>query len=193
MIFDGKVIVVCDGMNKQYIAALDLETGKEIWKTNRPPMKADSGEFRKAYCTPIQIEVDGKKQLVIPGAQWIAAYAPEDGKEIWRAKHGTGFSVTPMPVYESGLVIFSTGYMRPELVAIDPTGTGDVTESKVIWRTPGATTMPSLIAKDGQVKTCPSLAIRLGIVVAPGVRQMTLDSVTSPVPVGSMATSSGRM
>lgn len=176
MIFDGKVIVVCDGMNKQYIAALDLETGKEIWKTNRPPMKADSGEFRKAYCTPIQIEVDGKKQLVIPGAQWIAAYAPEDGKEIWRAKHGTGFSVTPMPVYESGLVIFSTGYMRPELVAIDPTGTGDVTESKVIWRTPGATTMPSLIAKDGQVFTVTDKGI-MACVDAKNGKQIHRDRV----------------
>ncbi|MFK7769693.1 MAG: PQQ-binding-like beta-propeller repeat protein [Mariniblastus sp.] len=152
MIFDGKVVLVCDGMDLQYIATLDLNTGKEVWKTDRPPIRATNGEFRKAYCTPVEIVVDGKKQLIIPGAQWVVSYDPANGQEIWRAEHGDGFSLTPMPVYESGLVIFSTGYgRRTELVAIDPTGSGDVTKSKVVWRKPGAPTMPSMIAKDGQI------------------------------------------
>jgi outer membrane protein assembly factor BamB len=152
-IVDGKVILVCDGTDKQFIAAVDLRTGEEVWKTNRPPINAQSGEFEKAYSTPLLIKIAGKPQLVIPGAGWIAAYQPDSGKEIWRARHGDGFSVTPMASYESGVIVFSTGYaQQTQLVAVDPTGTGDVTDSHIKWRARQvAPTMPSLIATDGRV------------------------------------------
>ena len=153
VIFDNKVILVCDGTDKQFVVGLDLASGEEIWRTNRPPMRAPSGEQQKAYCTPKMIDVDGKTQAVIPGAQWIAAYDPDTGKEIWRADHGDGFSVTPMAIYESGLVIFSTCFGRPEFVAMDPGGTGDVTSTHIKWRTRNAPTMPSFVARDGRIFT----------------------------------------
>ncbi len=151
LINGDKLILVCDGMDKQFVVAVDLATGKEIWKTNRPPMRATSGEHQKAYCTPLIIDVDGRRQAVIPGSQWVAAYDPETGNEIWRADHGNGYSVTPMASYESGLVIFSTGYTQPEFVAVDPTGNGDVTSTHVKWRVRNAPTMPSFIATGGRI------------------------------------------
>ena len=144
-------IIVCDGTDKQFIVGVDIDSGDQVWKTDRPPIRANDGEFRKAYCTPLLIEVEGKKQAVIPGAQWIASYDPASGKEIWRVDHGKGFSVTPMPVYEAGLVIFSTGYTRPEFVAIDPNGTGDITTTHVVWRKNNAPTMPSFVANGGRI------------------------------------------
>lgn len=151
VIFGDKVIIVCDGTDLQFIVAVELETGNQIWKTDRPPFRTNNGEFRKAYCTPILIEANGSQQIIIPGAQWIAGYDPESGEELWRADHGDGFSIATMPVYESGLVVFSTGYMKGELVAIDPTGTGDVTKSAIAWRARNAPKMPSLIAQNGQI------------------------------------------
>ena len=153
VIVNDKVIIVCDGTDKQFIAAVDLTTGDEVWTTPRPPIKAADGEYRKAYCTPLLIEVDGKKQAVIPGAQWVAGYDPDSGNELWRADHGSGFSVTPMAVYESGLVIFSTGFMDATFVAVDPGGSGDITSSGIAWRSPPkkAPRMPSLIARSGQI------------------------------------------
>lgn len=153
VIVDDKVIIVCDGTDLQFIAAVDLETGNQVWKTQRPPIKAADGEYRKSYCTPLLIEVDGKKQAVIPGAQWVASYDPETGAEIWRADHGDGFSIAPMPVYESGLIIFSTGYMNAHFVAVDPKGSGDITDSGIAWRSPPkkAPRMASLIAQSGQI------------------------------------------
>ena len=159
VISDGKIIIVCDGTDKQFIVAADLKTGDEIWKTNRPPMSAPDGEQQKAYSTPLLIDVNGKKQAVIPGAQWVASYDPESGKEIWRVEHGKGFSTTPMAVYESGLVIFSTGYMQPEFVAVDPTGSGDVTGSNIAWRTRNAPTMPSFVANSGRIFAVTDLSL----------------------------------
>ena len=151
IVFDNKVIIVCDGTDLQYIVAVNLSDGEEIWKTSRPPIGAKNGEQRKAYSTPLVIDVEGKKQAVVPGAQWITSYDPATGKELWRVDHGTGFSVTPMAAFENDMVIFSTGYMEPEFLAIDPRGTGDVTGSHVIWRKKNAPAMPSFITESGQI------------------------------------------
>ncbi len=152
VIEDGVVLLVFDGTDKQFIVGLDVRTGKEIWRTARPPIRATDGEYRKAYSTPLIITVGGRKQAVIPGAQWMCAYDPATGKEIWRADTGRGFSTTPMAVYESGFVVCSTGFMAPTMVAIDPKGTGDVTESHIAWKSRnGGSTMPTAVAHEGRV------------------------------------------
>ncbi len=151
VIHDSKVILVCDGMDKQFIAAVELATGADVWKTNRPAIRAENGEYRKAYCTPLLINVAGETQAIIPGAQWVAGYDPDTGREIWRADHGDGYSVTPMPIYENGVIVFSTGYGRTEYVGVDPSGQGDVTNTHVKWRTRNAPTMPSFVAQEGSI------------------------------------------
>lgn len=151
VIVGDKVIVVCDGTDKQFIVAAELATGEQAWKTDRPPIRATDGEYQKAYCTPLIIEIDGKQQAIIPGAQWIVSYEPQTGKEIWRVDYGKGFSNTPMPVYESGLIVFSTGYMQKEFVAVDPKGSGDITKTNIVWRTRNAPTMPSFVADSGRI------------------------------------------
>ena len=152
VIADNVVVIACDGIDKQFVAGLDLKTGKEIWNTSRPPMRNTNGEFNKAYCTPLLISVGSQTQAVIPGAQWICAYDPATGKEIWRADCGNGFSTTPMPVYESGLLVCATGFMIAELVAIDPKGTGDITNENVRWRAAkGGSTMPTAIGTEGKI------------------------------------------
>lgn len=144
------VLIVCDGIDKQFVTGLDLSSGKAKWTTQRPPIRAENGEFRKAYSTPLLITVAGQQQAVIPGAQWMCAYAPDTGKEIWRVDCGSGFSTTPMAVEQDGLVICSTGFMKPELVAINPAGSGDISKSNIVWRTTqGGSTMPTAVAADG--------------------------------------------
>lgn len=151
VIAGNTVLVVYDGIDTQFVAGLDLATGKPKWKTKRPPMRKANGEFCKAYSTPLVIDVAGQTQAVVPGAQWMCAYDPESGKELWRADCGSGFSTTPMAVYDSGLVVCSTGFMAPELVAVDPANSGDVT-SRIAWKTKnGGSTMPTAVAADGAI------------------------------------------
>ena len=58
---------------------------------------------------------------------------PNTGKEIWRVKYGSGYSVVPRPVYSNGLVYLSSGYDSPVFYAIRPDGKGDVTNTHVAW------------------------------------------------------------
>ncbi len=140
VLYQDLLLVVCDGIDKQFVTALDKLTGETRWTTPRPEMRATNGEFKKAYSTPLIIQVDGVEQAVVPGAQWIVSYEPKTGKEIWRVDHGSGFSISSTPIYtgdadKPGLVIFTTGYGQSETVAVDPRGQGDVTLSHIVWRT----------------------------------------------------------
>ena len=149
VISDGKVILVCDGTDAQYVAAVDLKTGDDVWKTDRPPIEKEEGEFRKAYCTPLIAEIDGMRQAIVPGAQWICSYNVETGEEIWRADYGFGFSLTPMAVWSDGLVSFTTGYMQSEFVSLKP-GKGDITD-QIVWRAKSAPEMSSFVTHEGKI------------------------------------------
>lgn len=133
VIYGDLLILVCDGIDTQFVTALDKRTGKTVWKTDRPPFRTAEEQRQKAYSTPLLIRHKGADQLVIPGAQWFVSYEPLTGEEIWRVDHGDGFSNVPRPVYSNGTVYLCTGYTSPELWAVRVDGHGDVTETHVTW------------------------------------------------------------
>jgi outer membrane protein assembly factor BamB len=91
------------------------------------------------------IEVEGRKQIVSVGANSVVAYNPYDGSEIWMVRH-SGYSTIPRPVYAHGLVFICSSFDQSRLLAIRPTGQGDVTNSHVEWETQrGAPHSPSLL------------------------------------------------
>lgn len=138
VVYGNRLIVVRDGTDHQYVAALDVQTGATLWKTNRPPVVADLGNYKKAFSTPLIVETAGRTQLVVPGPQWFVSYDPVSGKELWRVHHGKGFSLAARPVFGHGMVYLCTGAIRPELWAIRVDGQGDVTETHVAWKVKGA-------------------------------------------------------
>lgn len=127
------VIVNCDGTDKQYVAALDKHTGRIVWRTRRSvPLSSEGGPHRKAFSTPIVVDVGGEPQLVTAGANQVSGLDPATGREIWRVRF-EGYSVVPQPVAGNGRVYVDTGYIKPLLLAIRLGGRGDVTETHVEW------------------------------------------------------------
>jgi outer membrane protein assembly factor BamB len=135
MVYRNRLILVRDGGDVQYVAALDVQTGAIAWKAARPPIVADRPNYKKAFSTPLLITAAGRTQLVVPAPQWFVAYDPESGKELWRVHHGKGFSIAARPVFGHGMVYVCTGAIRPELWAIRVDGQGDVTDTHVAWKT----------------------------------------------------------
>ena len=131
---ESLLVLVRDGRDAQYVAALDHQTGRLAWKTNRPPLEATVGNFKKSFSSPLVIQAGGKTQMVVPGPEWVVSYDPSSGKEIWRVRHGKGFSLASRPVFGHGMVYFSTGAMKPQLWAIRIDGQGDVSETHVAWK-----------------------------------------------------------
>ncbi len=149
ILFENLLIVNFDGADLQYVVALDKQTGKTVWKTDRTiDYGSDNGDMKKAYCTPTVIEHAGRKQLISPAAVATVAYNPSTGDELWTVYHG-GYNAAARPLYSHGLVFISTeGGLR--LLAVRPDGTGDVTKTHIAWAYGKATpTRPSpLIVKD---------------------------------------------
>ncbi|MEX0793847.1 MAG: PQQ-binding-like beta-propeller repeat protein, partial [Pirellulaceae bacterium] len=124
------LIFPCDGLDVQYVAALDKETGETVWRTDRPQHR----NRRKAHSTPLVTQVNGKTQVIIVGAQWVCGYDPATGEELWRFDFGDGYSNVPCPVYQDGVIYISTGFDKADLVAVRIDGTGDLTETGEVWR-----------------------------------------------------------
>jgi len=128
----GDVLIVpCDGIDLQYVVGLEAASGQIRWKVERNANPHNGFSF----CTPLLIEAGGRQQAICPGSSAVVSYDPATGNELWRATYGSGYSIVPRPVYAHGLVYVCTGFGTSKLMAIDPTGEGDVTETHVKWET----------------------------------------------------------
>jgi len=109
-----------DGNSKLY--ALDGRTGQTVWQR---PRKTGA-----TWATPNVIEADGGSQVIALAVPYVIAYAAVDGAEIWRADCLNG-EITPSPAYAGGLLYVASP--SEKLIAIRPTGQGDVTKTHLVW------------------------------------------------------------
>lgn len=149
IVHDGLLFLIFDGYDQQYVAALDKQTGKTVWKTDRNiQYKTDNNDLKKAYATPVVIQADGKAQLICPSAEATIAYDPATGKELWRVIHG-GMNAGSRPLFVHGLLYLTSGHTA-EALAVRPGGSGDITKTNVQWtgKRGTAPTRPSLLMID---------------------------------------------
>lgn len=131
----GKLLIfVRDGRDSQAVMALDQATGEQVWKTARPPVKIGHPNMKKSFSTAIGIRKDGKAQLIAVGPHWVVSYDPDSGAELWRIRHGEGFSIGSVPVYGDGLVYAGTGCFKPNMLAIRVDGSGELPAADLTWR-----------------------------------------------------------
>jgi len=105
---DNRLVFSVDGGDKQFVVALDCDTGKVIWKTDRK----SAAVKRFSFGTPLLIAVDGKAQIVSQAAEAVMAYDPEDGKELWRIKYD-GYSQIPGPLSATACFSSAPGMTNP--------------------------------------------------------------------------------
>lgn len=130
----GKLLIVhFDGMDAQLVAAFEKDTGRIAWRTPRSGANNPNPDFRKAYSTPLVVSHNGREELVSVGADRVSAYDPATGAELWYVSFN-GFSNVPRPVWEGDRVYVCTGYLKPQLLAIELGSRGDLTDSHVVWR-----------------------------------------------------------
>jgi outer membrane protein assembly factor BamB len=134
VLFDDKLIFHCDGSDVQYIVALDARTGKIAWKKDRSGETNANPQLKKAYGTPIIAKIGGQNMVISPAADWLYAYDPANGEEIWKSPYGVlGFSIVPRPVSGHGMVYMSTSFMQSELLAFKVEGAS--ANPEIVWRT----------------------------------------------------------
>ncbi|MBM3966914.1 MAG: hypothetical protein FJ308_17885, partial [Planctomycetes bacterium] len=126
ILFEDLLIFSMDGFDYQYIVALNKRTGETVWKTDRAiEYGTDDGDWKKAYSTPHVIQVGEQLQLISPAAKAVIAYEPTTGKELWRARYEEHSSAI-RPLFDGKNLYLSSGFSKAKLLAIDPTGKGDI-------------------------------------------------------------------
>ncbi len=133
-IIDGdSLIVAFDGRDIQYLVALDKHTGDTLWRRDREIVfENEDVPYNKAFSTARIFEHEGRRQLISIAATAAISYVPETGEELWRVRHrGTNSSCRPL--FAHGLVYFVTGQAVRSIMAVRPSGNGDVTDTHIAW------------------------------------------------------------
>jgi outer membrane protein assembly factor BamB len=131
VLYKGTVLVAWDQTNKtSRLIEMDAKTGDIKWEKKRPA--ADW-----AHSTPTLAEVNGKMQLLVASATALEGLNPDTGETIWSCSSGdakaTRIGDTVSPVLAGGIVYVDSGRGGPG-IAVDPTGTGDVTTTHLKWK-----------------------------------------------------------
>jgi outer membrane protein assembly factor BamB len=127
VIYQDTVILQCDDDDGKdsAIVALELKNGKERWRSKRP--------VQVSWSTPVLVKAGGRTELVTNGTEWVIAYDPATGKELWRTK-GVESNAIHTPVVGDDVVIVTAGFPAKKTIAIKPGGSGDVTNTKqILW------------------------------------------------------------
>ncbi|MDD4786400.1 MAG: PQQ-binding-like beta-propeller repeat protein [Pirellulales bacterium] len=144
------------------LIALDAATGETVWSTPR--------EVANSWPSPIVIDHEGSQQIIACSDPFVIAYNPADGKEIWRCKC-LRQDVGPSPTYADGILYVTSEF--PQMTAIRPSGTGDITDNDeyVLW-----------IAEDNLPDTCSPLATARHVYVLASYGYLTCYDAKSGEP-----------
>jgi outer membrane protein assembly factor BamB len=141
ILYKDKVIVNGDHDGDSYLVALSRKDGRRLWKTQRENQT-------RSYCVPLIRDLAGRPQMVLSGDKCVASYDPNDGKRHWVIDGPTEQFVASIVYNEKADLLFVTGgYPDHHILAVKPDGRGDVTKSKIVWRTNrGVSYVPSPIS-----------------------------------------------
>lgn len=143
VLYEDKVYINGDSKGDSFVAALSKKDGHVIWKVPH-------SNPAHSFSTPIFREMAGKMQMIFCGNKQITSYNPEDGSVYWYID-GPSEDFCSSPIYnkKNDLLLISSAWPQRHLLAVKPDGKGDVTDSKIIWRTTkGAYYVPSPVCAD---------------------------------------------
>ncbi|MCY2967213.1 MAG: PQQ-binding-like beta-propeller repeat protein, partial [Planctomycetota bacterium] len=99
IVHDGLVIFCQDDDLAPMLYAIDAETGKLRWKTERPDMLG-------GYAVPVICEANGQVDIVVSGTGKLKGYNPKDGTERWTCNSLIRTMMTS-PVVRDGIIYIS--------------------------------------------------------------------------------------
>jgi outer membrane protein assembly factor BamB len=123
IIYRNSVILQADVQKGSYIAAWDLATGKQLWKTPR-------ADEISTWGTPTLARTSDGREVVVTNGTKVRGYDPATGKQLWTLGPNSEITIGT-PVAGNGLVFVTGGYppVRP-IYAIRPEAEGDISLPK---------------------------------------------------------------
>ena len=100
ILFEDLVIVQADDFEDSFLAAFRLADGGEVWRVERDELAV--------WATPTLFESGSRTALVVQGGNFIRAYDPRSGAELWRIADHAEVKV-PTPFVADGMIIATGG------------------------------------------------------------------------------------
>ena len=154
VIHDDKVVIQVDVQQNSFVAALNLNTGETLWKTERKDVPT--------WSTPAVHTVTGRGQVIVNGWKHAGAYDLETGEEVWKIKGGGDIPV-PTPVIGRGLVFLTNAHGPGSPVyAVREGASGDISLEEdttandgIVWSVPrGGAYMQTPVLYDDLLYVC---------------------------------------
>ncbi|QGQ25936.1 PQQ-binding-like beta-propeller repeat protein [Gimesia benthica] len=117
ILYGNTVIVAAEYEKNGYLAAFDQQTGKEVWRLDRPD--------KINFSTPIVTRIAGRDQLLHSGNSRVASFDPRNGREIWSVPAPWIVSCGTM-VWDQELVFASGGFPTKGTIAVKADGSDQV-------------------------------------------------------------------
>jgi outer membrane protein assembly factor BamB len=119
IIHNGVLVIQCDVLENSFVAAYEVSSGKELWKTKR--------DEYPGWCTPNIYTNAGKTYVALNGYKQRAGYDIETGKEVWKMSGGGDIQI-PTPIIGDGLIFFNSAHGKSSpVIAVKTNATGDIT------------------------------------------------------------------
>jgi outer membrane protein assembly factor BamB len=119
VIYNGVLVIQCDVLENSFVAAYDVKTGKELWKTQR--------DEYPGWCTPNIYTNVGKTYIAVNGFKNRGGYELETGKEVWRMSGGGDIQI-PTPIIGNNLIYFNSAHGKNSpIIAVKTNASGDIT------------------------------------------------------------------
>jgi outer membrane protein assembly factor BamB len=178
---DLAIFIHDQNQSESVCLALDKRTGKVVWRQKRPRAMT--------WSTPTVVRVGDRDELLFAGAETVKGYDPATGQELWTLK-GPTHEVVPALVVGPDLVYSASGRNGP-VIAFRPGGSGDVTETHLVWRAVrGGPHVPSPILVGGRLFTVNDTGIAQCLDAATGKllwhRRLNDQFSASPVEAGGL-------
>lgn len=141
VVFEDLVIVNGDHDGESFVVAVDRATGATRWKIERE-------NKTRSYSVPFIRTFAGRTRMILSGNKCVASYDPRTGERLWIIDGPTEQFVASL-VDDSERVFMTCGFPDHHILAIRPDGSGNVTDTHIVWRTiKGASYVPSPIVID---------------------------------------------
>lgn len=126
LIVDDKAIATPVG-KKAAMVALDRKTGKPAWASQ--PLEGEA-----SFCSPILVEHNKTRMIVVLTDRVVVAFLPADGRILWQFPYQNARQNHPVsPIYHDGILYVTSGYGKGA-VALSISEDGQ--SVKQVWEQP---------------------------------------------------------
>lgn len=132
VIYENKVLIQADVQDQSFLAAFDLATGEELWRTNREEVPTWS---TPTVAPRLRGDQPPTKQVIVNGWKHTGGYDLETGEELWKISGGGDIPV-PTPIVHDDMVLLTSAHGRERPIrAVHLSATGDIAETEaIVWQ-----------------------------------------------------------